>query len=304
MLENAKEKIKSLEKRECRIKFLKELGCIAFGTIVGLATYVACLYANLAIFGWNIGLALAPLFAGYAESQTARIFVKESTGAVSAFIIFIVTVIYGFIISNPTLGFNIITAGSIVIIIQAAIPTATNYFLISMGLAIISHISGIFKKITKLFSNIYGKIFRKEGEEKENHPSNSFNKDNLYNSKLEMNKLGVILLTLEYPPKGLIIKDQKEIYESRHVFGFNQREQIKSGIEDSLDDEVLSGVRLAHDKALLKLIKQIKADGCNGLMNLNVTFETLGSNKGENLSQVVMKGTGVIFEEEEDVSDL
>ena len=37
----------------------------------------------------------------------------------------------------------------------------------------------------------------------------------------------------------------------------------------------------------MKLIKQLKADGCNGLLNLNMSIETLGPSKGENLAKYV-----------------
>lgn len=311
MLNQIKSKInnltisKRLKDKEERKKFLIGIGCIALGTIIGIFTYVVCLYANLAIFGWNIGLALSPLAAGYVESIAAKNYLHESTGAVSAFILFIITVIYGFIIANPTLGFNVITAGSLVIIIQAAIPTATNYFLIAMGLGIISHISGVFKKITDFFGNLYSKIFKKEPKLQEVLNEKQIGKRyNFYNRELEMNDLGILILTLEYPPKELNIIEQKSIYEARHIFSNNQREEIKDGLQDYLDENLLISVKLAQDKALLKLIKQLKADGCNGLLNFNTTFETLGSNKGENISQVVVRGTGVVFEEKDDVSSL
>ena len=298
------EQIDGLKTKEGRIKFIKELLCIAFGTIVGLATYVFCLYHNLAILGWNIGLAIAPLFAGYAEIQLARIIVKESTGAVSAFILFIITVIYGFIISNPTLGFNIITAGSIVIIIQAAIPTATNYFLIIMGLSIISHFSGIFKKLQNFVFDLYRKLFKKEPKRAQITYEQELNKvHDFYDEELEMNNLGILIMTLEYPPKELKIIEQKGMYEARHIFGSNQREEIKKGLEDSLEKELLYSVKLARDKALLKLIKEVKKDGCNGILNLHTSYETLGASKGENIAQVVMRGTGVIFENEEETKE-
>lgn len=296
---------KRLKDEEERKKFLKEIACIALGTIAGIATYVICLYTNFAIFGWNFGLVLSPLAAGYVESITAKRYLKESTGAVSAFILFIITVVYGFIIANPTLGFNIITAGSIVIIIQAAIPTATNYFLIAMGLGIISHVSGVFKKITKFSWDLYRKIFKKDARLQQIYNEKQINtKYNFYDRELEMNDLGVLLLTLEYPPKGLNIVEHKGMYESRHIFAFKQREEIRKGLENSLEEDLLINVKLAQDKALLKLIKQLRADGCNGILNLHTTFETLGANKGENLSQVVMRGTGVILEELEDVISL
>lgn len=302
MLNEIKAKLENLKTKEGQIKFLKEIACIAFGTVVGIATYVACLYANLAIFGWNIGLALAPLFAGYAESIAAKKILQESTGAVSAFILFMITVIYGFIIANPTLGFNVITAGSLVIILQAAFPTAVNYFLIVMGLGIISHISGVFKKITDFVTDSYEKIFKKESRIKEVIDEKQINKRyDFYDRELEMNDLGVLLLTLEYPPEGLEIKEQKGIYEARHLFSSERKGEIKQGLEDTLEENVLIGVKLAQDKALLKLIKQLRADGCNGLLNLNTIFDTVGTNKGENINQVIIKGTGVVFEEKDEL---
>ena len=297
-----KDRLKSLQTREGQIKFLKEIACIAFGTVIGIATYVVCLYTHFAIFGWNFGLVLAPLFAGYAEIFAAKKFVHESTGAISAFILFIITVIYGFIIANPTLGFNVITAGSIVVILQAAFPTAVNYFLIAMGLGIVSHISGVFKKITMFLTGIYEKIFNKTSKLKarylKRHPHT---RRDFYDMELEMNGLGVRIFTLEYPPEGLRIIDRKGIYEARHIFSSDRKEEIQLGLEDVLEEYLLMDVRLAKDKALLKLIKKLKADGCNGLLNLNIIYDTVGPRKGKNNNQVIVKGTGVVFDEKDEL---
>ncbi len=311
MLNKIKQKIndltitKRLKDEDDRKVLLKEIGCIDIGIIVGIVTYVICLYTHFDIYGWNFGLVLSPLFAGYAESLAAKRYLEESTGAISAFILFLITVVYGFIISNPTLGFNVITAGSIVIILQAAFPIAVNYFLIATVLGIISHVTGVFNKITRFIWNAYEKIFKREPKtkgiyiEKQNTKISSF-----YDGELDMNKLGVLILTMEDSPKELNIIEYKGIYESSHIFSVKRRKEIKSGIEDSLENELLICAKIAEDKALLKLIKQLRADGCNGLLNLNMAIETLGPSKGENLSHVVMRGTGVIFEEKEDVSSL
>lgn len=311
MLNKIKRKIndltitKRLKDEEERKVFLKEVGCIDLGIIVGIVTYVICLYTHFDIYGWNFGLVLSPLFAGYAESLAAKRYLEDSTGAISAFILFLITVVYGFIISNPTLGFNVITAGSIVIILQAAFPIAVNYFLIATVLAIISHVTGVFKKITRFVWNTYEKIFKKEPKTKERYNEKQTKKvRNFYDGELDMNNLGVLLLTIEDSPKELNIMEYKGIYESTHIFSYKRREEIKSGIEDSLEKELLLCTKIAEDKALLKLIKQLRADGCNGVLNLNTAIETLGPNKGENLSQVVMRGTGIIFEEKEDLSSL
>ena len=311
MLDKIKRKIndltitKRLKDEEERKILLKELGCIDLGIIVGIVTYVICLYTHFDIYGWNFGLVLSPLFAGYAESLAAKRYLEESTGAISAFILFLITVVYGFIIANPTLGFNVITAGSIVIILQAAFPIAVNYFLIATLLGIISHVTGVFKKITNFLWDLYEKIFNRQAKTKERYIEKQNSKiHSFYDGELDMNKLGVLILTMEDSPKELDIIEYKGVYESSHIFSVKQREEIKSGIEDSIENELLICAKIAEDKALLKLIKQLRADGCNGLLNLNMAIETLGTSKGENLAHVVMRGTGVIFEEKEDVSSL
>ena len=116
--------------------------------------------------------------------------------------------------------------------------------------------------------------------------------------------VGVLILTMEDSPKELNIIEYKGVYESTHIFSVKQREEIRSGIEDSIEKELLICTKIAEDKALLKLIKQLRADGCNGLLNMNMAIETLGPSMGENISQVVIRGTGVVFEEKEDVSSL
>ena len=99
MLNKIKQKVndlsisKRLKDEEERKVFLKELGCIDIGIIVGIVTYVICLYTHFDIYGWNFGLVLSPLFAGYAESLAAKRYLEESTGAISAFILFLITVI-------------------------------------------------------------------------------------------------------------------------------------------------------------------------------------------------------------------
>lgn len=297
--------IKRLKDKEERKTLLKEIGCIDLGIIVGIVTYGICLYTHFDIYGWNFGLVLSPLFAGYAESLAAKRYLEESTGAISAFILFLITVVYGFIIANPSLGFNVITAGSIVVILQAAFPIAVNYFLIATLLGIISHVTGVFKKITNFIWDLYEKIFKRQAKTKEKYIEKQNSKiHSFYDGELDMNKLGVLILTMEDSPKELDIIEYKGVYESSHIFSVKRREEIKSGIEDSIEKELLICAKIAEDKALLKLIKQLRADGCNGLLNLNMAIETLGPSKGENLAHVVMRGTGVIFEEKEDVSSL
>ena len=140
---------------------------IILGTASGLLTYYIFLYFKIAIFGWNLGLLFAPLVAGYVETFFAEKLIGESIGAISAFILFLVTVIYGFIIDNATLGYNIITFGSIIVIVQAAVPTLVNYFGIVVIISMLSYLTGFFKKLTDKIDNTIRRFFGKEEKEED-----------------------------------------------------------------------------------------------------------------------------------------
>ena len=80
----------------------KAIICIGAGTAVGLFVYGIFLFFNIAIFGWTLGLIFAPVAAGYVETVLANKIIGENVGAISAFILFIYTTFYSFILKNPT----------------------------------------------------------------------------------------------------------------------------------------------------------------------------------------------------------
>jgi uncharacterized protein YbjQ (UPF0145 family) len=262
--------------------------CITLGTIAGLLTYEFCLMIHLDIFGWNLGLAFSPLVAGYVETYLAQRYMKESTGAVSAFILFLVTVVYGFLIANPTLGFNAITIGSIFIILQAALPTLINYFIIIFILAIISYISGIFKRVTAFFYKIWIKIKSKiTGKE---YPLNlPFMTPNNFDEtlKMDINDLGVLLLSTTHLWDQEVIKyngvyEGKIIYKAKHPMGFEKNE-----------DFLLNDLKKVKDQAIFNLCESAKNDGCNGILDLTIEYDVLDGNG--TVCHVTAHGTGVVM---------
>ena len=137
-----------------KIEMGKALLCISVGTAVGLIVYGIFLFFHIDIFGWNLGLIFAPLAAGYAETILANRVIGENIGAISAFILFIDTTFYSFILKNPTLGWNLIAAGSILVILQAAFPTLINFILMVVVGGILSN----FVKTIKIYENKIKKI--------------------------------------------------------------------------------------------------------------------------------------------------
>lgn len=277
------------EYRKKRIKdTLIAVFCIVIGILVGIISLFLFYLFNLAIFGFNIGLILSPLIAGYVETFLARKIYKETTGAVSAFILFIVTVLYGFIYINTGLGFNIITAGSAAIILQATIPTFVNYFLIVVILGILSYTLGIFKKlinkiqipIKKLFFKLIGK---KYVEEKGNMDYNE------EKSKIDINELEVSFFSTTRLENRKIEKI-KGIYEGKILIKSQKNLFTSDPFEN--DDILLENIKKAKNQALINLNNSAKKDGCDAILDLAIQFDTLGGLKEENI-HIVAHGTGV-----------
>ncbi|WP_409199737.1 heavy metal-binding domain-containing protein [Methanobrevibacter sp. DSM 116169] len=271
-----------------RLTYLREAGlCISLGTISGLLTYFLFLYFGIDIFGWNLGLIFAPLVAGYVETYLSNKIIGESIGAISAFILFLVTVIYGFIIANSTLGINIITGLSIVVILQAALPTLINYFLLVVIIGIISYAFGFFKKITDylyykfslLYYDLTGKPIThklKKGIEYDENISN-----------IDINDLGILFISSE----DLLTDVTKYIgvYEGKTIFPKDMH--IVSVDFKGKEKKVLHNLQKAKDQALLNLSEDAKKDGCNCILNLSIEYDSVGF--GGDSYQVVAKGTGV-----------
>jgi len=276
------------ENRKKRIKDISiATFCIVIGALLGIISLFIFYFLNLAIFGFNIGLILSPLIAGYVETILARKIYKKTTGAVSAFILFIVTVFYGFIYINTGLGFNIITVGSAAIILQATIPTLVNYFLIVVILGIVSYLLGIFKRLIHqlliILKKIYFKLIGKEYVVEK-----GFMEYNEEKSRIDVNQLEISFYSTTQPDKEIekiigvyegkiLIKSQKKLFDSNP----HEKKEI-----------LLPNIRKAREQALINLNESAKKDGCNAILDLTIEFDTLGGLTEDNI-HIVARGTGV-----------
>lgn len=273
-------------------KIGKSIFCIIIGTISGILTYYLFLYFNIAIFGWSLGLIFAPLVAGYVETYLAIKLLNESIGAISAFILFIVTVVYGFIIANPTLGPNIITIGSTLVIAQAAVPTLINYILLVVVLGIISYFLGIFKKITdkiyySLKTFVYHKILKKEHVVKLS--KKAFVND--YGNCLEVNSKDFFYNTTTHPITGEV-KEYLGLFVGSSTF---QKRPAMVAVDYKKEEkEMLNKLKIAKKNALINLADLIEKSGGNGVLDLKIDYELINMGKGQ--YQVLAHGTGVIIE--------
>lgn len=279
-------KNREIDKREMG----KALLCISFGTAVGLIVYGIFLFLHIDIFGWNLGLIFAPLAAGYAETILANRVIGENIGAISAFILFIDTTFYSFILKNPTLGLNLITAGSILVILQAAFPTLVNFIIMVVIGGILSNSFRTIKKyenkIKKRIKN--QQVFKWEGEQyifdadaypvydelESNQLLNSF--DFYYITSSDMNDIKHENLRM-FHSEVIVEKDTSIIQSEPEKTEYLQLIRIKDG----------------KDECLMKLATQIKKEGGNGILDLSIHYSLIGFT-GDNI-QITATGMGVLI---------
>ena len=259
-------------------EIFKSIICFAAGTGLGLIVYALFLFFKIDIFGWNLGLIFAPVIAGYIETVLANKLLGHNLGAISAFILFIYTTFYSFILKNPTLGMNIITAGSIVVILQAAFPTLINYILLVVIGAIMSNLKWVFKQI---WQKIRNNVRWETTDEITVLPS--FNEEE---SNKTLNSLDFFFITsndMKNRPHDLLGIFQSEV--------FIEREKEISVKREDVEKKQIYNIKKGKDECLIKLAKTIKENGGNGILDLNIEYGNIGLN-GDNI-HIVATGIGI-----------
>ena len=279
-----KEKIRNIKKA-----FLS----IFIGTFAGVATYIFFLYFKIAILGWNLGLLFAPLVAGYVETYIARKLIGDGIGAISAFILFIITVIYGFIIANPTLGFNIITVGSIIVIIQAAMPTAINYLLIVPIVGTLSYLTGFFKEVTDKLSYNFRIHFGKTPRTVKTVEDYEFDEKK---SNERINSRDFYYTTTSSIPENAY-ENIGYFYTTFHI---KRDPHLVTADPEITEMKRLRTLKTGKDKCLIQLANKIQKSGGNGVLNLEINYFLNGL--GGSYYQIVAHGMGIRIKEPDPTS--
>ncbi len=279
----------NFREREVKLAYLKEaILCIAFGTGVGLGVYAFFLHFNIAIFGWNLGLIFAPLVAGYAETYLANKLIGQSIGAISAFILFIDTVIYSFILKNPTLGFNVITFGSIIVILQAAFPTLINYIILVGGVGTASYLLGIFNRITTYVSEktkyIYYKYIIKKPYEIEIFEVPTFSEEE---SNKRVNDLDFYFMT----STDLLHRKHTVLGQFHATVILDKDKRLVHSDQKKVEQTVLVQLKQAKDDCIIKLAEHVMAAGGNAIINLDIQYGLIGL--GGDSYQITAMGMGL-----------
>ena len=251
-------------------EFIKSNICIAAGTAIGLLVYWFSYVHHIAIFGYNLALIFAPLTAGFVETVLAKKLLGKNIGAISAIILFVDTTIHSFILKNPSLGMNFITAGTVVVILQAAFPTLLNYIIMVVIGATISN----FKFVKKTIKRFFKKSDSDEPDEEE--IEEKYFDEKKSNEKL--NNLDFIFITsTDMADKEFDIID---IFNSEVLLGNKDPISVKQF--DLIENNRLVAIKEGKDECLVKLVDKIKENGGNAIMDLDIQYGLAGPG-GENI---------------------
>ncbi len=265
----------------------KAVFSIAIGTVAGLLTYGFFLYYHIDIYGWNLGLIFAPLAAGYVETLIANRLLGENVGAISAFILFIDTVIYGFILKNPTLGFNFITAGSIIVILQAAFPTLINFILL-VGVG--GLLSGFAKQIREFERKIVNRIKNQNTIAWETPYEEKVPIFNENESNMRLNSLDFYFLT----STDMISKPHKIIGHFQSEVIVEKNTHLIHIDPEKIEQQHLNTLKQGKDDCLIKLANQIKSQSGNGVLDLTINYSLIGL--GGDCFHIIATGMGIYIE--------
>ena len=288
-MNNMEFKNKKIDKKQ----MVQAIFCISVGTAAGLLVYGIFLFFHIDIFGWNLGLIFAPLAAGYVETILADRIIGENIGAISAFILFIDTTFYSFILKNPTLGWNIITAGSIIVILQAAFPTLINYILLVVIGGILSNFFRTIKKYEmKLKSRIQNqKFFRWETKDDDEIETEALPVYDELESNRILNNAQFYFMT------STDMKDKKheilKLFHSEVIVEKNSR--VINAEPEKAEYLQLIRIKDGKDECLIKLLRKIKNHGGNGILDLSINYSVVGYG-GDNI-QITAMGIGVLITE-------
>ena len=279
----------NFREREVKITYLKEaILCIAFGTGVGLGVYAFFLYFHIDIYGWNLGLIFAPLAAGYAETILANRIIGEDIGAISAFILFIDTTFYSFILKNPTLGVNLITIGSIAVILQAAFPTLINYIILVGGLGLVSYFLGIFSRITSYLKinlkYIYYRYIIKKPYEIEIETVTKFDEQA---SNIRLNNRDFYFIT----STDILDRPHVNLGQFHATVIIEKNKHLVHADQKKVETTTLNSLKQGKDDSLIKLTELIKEAGGNCVVDLDIQYSLIGL--GGDHYQVSTMGMGI-----------
>lgn len=247
---------------------------ITFGVILGLISATIFLKYKIQIFGVNFSSIFSPLIAGYAESFLAHHKCKETTGAISAIIIFIIVNIKGWIFPENPISLSIMTLGGLTLTIQAAFPILMNYVLYIIIFGALGYLGHILSKITYKLTN--KDLFASKNE---------YNLDEI--DLTQYNVLGVGTPNIQ----GKKIIKNYGMIDANHII----KPDMNIFEEKTSEPAVFKQMEYYNKKITETLMKKAEDMGANAILDMDISYSDIGGLQGLELI-ITISGTAVLIE--------
>lgn len=247
---------------------------ILFGVMLGLISAMLFTKYKIKIFGVSFASIFSPLIAGYAESFLAHHKCKETTGAISALIIFIIVNIQGWIFPEQPISFSILTIGGLTLTIQAAFPIAVNYILYIILFGALGYLGHILSKLTYKLTN--KELFASKNE---------------YNlEEIDLTQYNVLGVSTPNIQGKKIIKNYGMIDENQII-----KPDMNIFEEKTSEPTVFKQMEYYNKKITETLMKKAESMGANAILDMDINYSDIGGLQGLELI-ITISGTAVLIE--------
>ena len=247
---------------------------IVFGIVLGLISTTIFLKYKIQIFGVNFSSIFSPLIAGYAESFLAHHKCKQTTGAISAIIIFIIVNLKGWIFTENTISLSIFTIGGLTLTLQAAFPILMNYILYIILFGVLGYLGHTLSKITY-------KLTKKD----------IFASKSNYNlDDIDLTKYNVLGVSTPNIQGKKIIKNYGLIDENYVI-----KPEMNIFEEKSSEPTIFKQMEYYNKKITEVLIKKAEDMGANAILDMDISYSDIGGLQGLELI-ITISGNAVIIE--------
>lgn len=258
---------------------------VAVGVIAGLIFLQICVMYKLHIFGIYLSAFISPVISGYVETYLAKKLYGKTTGAISALLLFFITVIYGFINPINPLELNIFLLGGIAAILQATFPILINYILYIAVVGVLFFILGklgeVLYDLKKNIERLYCFIKREKCIELEQ----------IADVDIDINDLGILFLSSTHPVTS---KTKEHLGMVQEIQTTELNKNIFYSNNEKKDLLVHEAIEKLRKKAFLEISKRVKEMNGDAVINVEIDFNNI-SEASREIIQIIVTGTVIKF---------
>ncbi|MBP2046424.1 YbjQ family protein [Methanobacterium aggregans] len=252
---------------------------VIIGSAVGFLSVAICVYGHLTIFGFNIAYVVSPLIAGFVETYIAKSKHGNSTGAISAIVLFISINVFGWVFPANPITLNLFTLGGLALAVQAAFPILINYLIFVVFLGALTYALGYLGDLmARAVNKIQGKVDVPEEKDIGTLESEKWN-TLLINTPDIQGKRVVEYMGL-VNGESIMAADEEDVGTLKKISG-------DVNYERKLEKAVINALKIMDEEA--------SSVGANAVLEVQIDYSSVGGIKGKTL-MVSVVGNAVKYE--------